>query len=617
MLGNIQEINNKDKDTLTFITCGSVDDGKSTLIGRFLNDNEFLFTDQITKLKTENKRKGNQFADIDYALLLDGLSSEREQGITIDVSYRYFSTKHRKFIVADTPGHFEYTRNMATACSNAELAIILVDARKGLLEQTFRHSIICSLMGVKNIILAVNKMDLVNYSEIRFKEIILKFQKFAETQNFQLIDHIPISALKGDNVVFKSPNLSWYEGPSLMSILNLIKILPDESKFRMPVQLVNRPNMDFRSYSGYISNGKLQVNDTIRVIPTNQRTKIKEIFIGQKSIISVGRGISVSLTTKDELSISRGDCLIHDDDKIEVSDQFNTTLIWLTNTKGFSGREYILKHTTQKCTCVISAIKSKLDILTGNALAVNEIFLNDICKVNIKTAKPIWFDSYNQNKHLGGFILIDKLTKNTLAAGMINFALKRSKNIIYQKLYVDKDARRKLNGHSSKVLWLTGLSGSGKTTIANELCKSLHNDGIRSFILDGDNLRHGLNFDLGFTDADRIENIRRVSHVAKLMVDAGIYVITSFISPFKSERDFARQLFNKHEFTEIFVDTPIEVCEKRDIKGLYKKAREGQIPNFTGIDSPYEKPLSPEIKVSTVNSSLEDIVKLIRKKVID
>lgn len=603
--------------TLTFITCGSVDDGKSTLLGKFLNDNEFLFEDQVTKLKIDSETSRRQSKDTDYSLLLDGLSSEREQGITIDVAYRFFYTKNRKFIVADTPGHIEYTRNMATACSKAELAILLIDARKGILEQTCRHSMICNVMGLKNIIVAVNKMDLVNYSEAVFQEIVLKYRDFSKNLDFNDVEFIPISALKGDNIVKKGTNLSWHKGPDLMSKLNITKACKDNNNFRMPIQLVNRPNMNFRGFSGYITNGKLEVNDKIKVLPSNQVTQIKEIFIGKETVNIIYHGSSITLTTQDEISISRGDCLVKYDEEVEISDQFNATLIWLTNINGFSGREYILKHTTQKCACLISSIKSKIDIQTGKELLAKEILQNDICKVNIKTSKPIWFEIYNKNKHLGGFILIDKISKQTIAAGMINFSLKRSKNIVYQELLIDKTARRKLNGHSSKVLWLTGLSGSGKTTIANELCKSLHNDKIRTFILDGDNLRHGLNFDLGYTDADRIENIRRVSHVAKLMVEAGIYVIVSFISPFKSERDFAKRMFDENEFIEIFVDTPIEVCEKRDVKGLYKKARNGDIPNFTGINSPYEKPDSPDIKITTEKTSLSDIIKIIRNKIKD
>ena len=601
-------------DLLRFITCGSVDDGKSTLIGRMLYESQMIFDDQVASLKKDSQKHGTQGEEIDFALLVDGLSAEREQGITIDVAYRFFSSSKRKFIVADTPGHEQYTRNMATGASTADLAILLVDARHGVITQTKRHSFIVSLLGIKKVILAINKMDLVNYDQKTYQQIDQDYRDFAKNLNIEHIQSIPISALKGDNVYEKSKMMKWYDEPTLFSYLETVKVSSAKSsKFILPVQRVNRPNLDFRGYSGTIVSGNIKVGEEIRTVPSNQKAKVKELFIGDKSIKSSTNKQSITLTLNKEIDISRGDIICKKDSIVESADQFNVNMIWMSEENCFPGRSYIAKIHNSSATIKILDIKKIYNVNTLEHSPGKQLNLNDVAEVTVSLGKNIPFMPYQENKNMGSMILIDPLSNQTIGVGMINFALRRAQNIHLQSLSITKELREKMNGHKGQVLWLTGLSGSGKSTIANALEKELYAEGKKTYVLDGDNIRHGLNKDLGFNDNDRVENIRRVAEVAKLMCDAGLIVITAFISPFRTERDMARSLFQSGEFKEIFISTPLKIAEQRDPKGLYKKARKGEIPNFTGINSPYEKPLHPELSLDTSKTSITQSVKKIRE----
>ena len=599
-------------DLLRFITCGSVDDGKSTLIGRMLYESQMIFDDQVASLKEDSQKHGTQGEDIDFALLVDGLSAEREQGITIDVAYRFFSSSKRKFIVADTPGHEQYTRNMATGASTADLAILLVDARNGVMTQTKRHSFIVSLLGIKKVILAINKMDLVNYDQKTYQGIDQHYRNFAKNLNFDHIQSIPISALKGDNVYEKSTMMKWYTEQTLFSYLETVKVTSSKSsKFILPVQRVNRPNLDFRGYSGTIASGNIKVGEEIRTVPSNQKAKVKEIFIGDKSIKSSSNKQSITLTLNKEIDISRGDIICKKDSIVESADQFNINMIWMSEENCFPGRSYIAKIHNNSSSIKILDIKKIYNVNTLEHSPGKQLDLNDVAEVTVSLNKNVPFMSYQENKNMGSMIIIDPISNQTIGVGMINFALRRAQNIHLQSLSITKELREKMNGHKGQVLWLTGLSGSGKSTIANALEKQLYAEGKKTYVLDGDNIRHGLNKDLGFTDKDRVENIRRVAEVAKLMCDAGLIVITAFISPFRTEREMARSLFQSDEFKEIFISTPLKIAEQRDPKGLYKKARSGEIPNFTGINSPYEKPINPELTIDTSKTSITQSVKKI------
>ena len=598
----------ENKSLLRFITCGSVDDGKSTLIGRLLYESKMIFEDQLTALEQDSKKVGTQGENIDFALLVDGLAAEREQGITIDVAYRFFATEHRKFIVADTPGHEQYTRNMATGASTADLAVLLIDARQGVLTQTKRHAFIASQLGVRHIVLAVNKMDLVDYSEKVFNEIVDDFKTFADQLDIPNLHAIPVSALAGDNVVDGSRYMPWYEGPSLLGYLEGVDVEAEETSlpFRMPVQWVNRPDLDFRGYAGRIAGGIVRPGDDVRVLPSGKQSKIARIVTMDSDLDEGVSGQSVTLTLTDEIDISRGDVIATSETPPEISDQFDTTIIWLSEEPMLPGRSYRMKTSSRLVSATVNAPKHKTDVNTLQKLPAKTLQLNEIGNCTLAVDRPIAFDSYNENRQTGSFILIDRMTNNTVGMGMINFPLRRAANIHWQNLDINKAANAEQKGQSPAVLWFTGLSGSGKSTIANEVQRRLFASGRHSFILDGDNVRHGLNRDLGFTDADRVENIRRVAEVSKLIVDAGLITLVSFISPFRAERDLARNLMEEGEFIEIFVNTPLSVAESRDPKGLYKKARAGNLRNFTGIDSPYEAPENPEIEINTDDMSIED-----------
>ena len=597
---------------LRFITCGSVDDGKSTLIGRMLYESQMIFDDQVASLKNDSKKYGTQGENIDFALLVDGLSAEREQGITIDVAYRFFSSSKRKFIVADTPGHEQYTRNMATGASTAELAILLVDARNGILTQTKRHSFIVSLLGIKNIVLAINKMDLVNYDKNIYEKISSEYKLFSKKLNFEKIQSIPVSALKGDNIHKKSKYMKWYNDKTLFDYLETTKTkIQSSDSFVLPVQSVNRPNLNFRGYSGTIAEGKIRKGDELISLPSNQKVKVKDIFVGERPVKTANLKQSITLTIDKEIDTSRGDILCSKNSTVDIADQFNMNVIWMSEDKGFTGRTYLAKIHNISTSIKIMNIKKIYDVNTLEFAAGNELKLNDVAEISISFNKAVPFSTFKENKILGSLIIIDPINNQTIGMGMINFSLRRSQNIQLQNLTINKNLREKINGHKGQVLWMTGLSGSGKSTIANELEKILYSQGKKTYILDGDNIRHGLNKDLGFTDKDRVENIRRVAEVAKLMCDAGLIVITAFISPFRLEREMARSLFEKNDFKEIYISTPLKVAEKRDPKGLYKKARQGKIPNFTGIDSIYEKPTNPELEIDTSKVSLSKAVKKI------
>ncbi|HEY0213885.1 MAG TPA: sulfate adenylyltransferase subunit CysN [Paenirhodobacter sp.] len=596
------------KTMLRFITCGSVDDGKSTLIGRLLYDTKMIFEDQLASLEHDSKTLGTQSGGIDFALLVDGLAAEREQGITIDVAYRFFATEKRKFIVADTPGHEQYTRNMVTGASTADLAVILIDARQGVLTQTRRHSYLVNLLGIRNIVLAVNKMDLVGYSADRFNEIVADYRAFADRIGMRDFLAIPISGLMGDNIVDRSAQMPWYTGPVLLDHLETAPVNDArmlDHPFRMAVQWVNRPNLDFRGFTGQIAAGTVRPGDAIRVLPSGKTTTVKAIPTYDGDLDLAVAGQSVTLTFADEIDCSRGDIITRADAPCEVADQFEATLVWMAEAEMLPGRPYLLKIGTQMVTATVTEPKYEVNVNTLEQLASKTLALNAIGVVNISTDRPIPFEAYAENPDLGGFILIDRMTNATVAAGMIHFALRRSQNIHWQAVDVDREAHAALKNQKPAVVWFTGLSGSGKSTIANLVEQRLHAMGKHTFLLDGDNVRHGLNRDLGFTDADRVENIRRVGEVARLMTDAGLIVLTAFISPFRSERRMVRDLIADGEFVEVHVNTPLAVAEARDVKGLYKKARAGQLKNFTGIDSPYEPPESPEITVNTVTQTAE------------
>ena len=603
------------KGLLRLITCGSVDDGKSTLLGRLLHDTQGVFSDQLSQLELDSKRFGTQGSKIDFALLVDGLLAEREQGITIDVAYRYFSTDRRKFIVADTPGHEQYTRNMVTGASTADAAIILIDARKGLLIQTKRHSYICRLLGINHIIVTVNKMDLVQYGETRFKEIINEFEEFSKVIDLHNISFVPISGIKGDNIVTQSKKMPWYEGPSLIKLLENLEIENDHTThslpFRMPVQWVNRPNSDFRGVSGKVVSGYISKNDEICIFPSGTKTKVERIITPNGDAEVCGADQSITVTFSDEIDCSRGQVLSAAKAPLELADQFETTIIWMNDDPLIPGRSYYLKIGASEVSATLGQPKYKLNIATNEHTAAKTLELNEIGYAILTTNQNIPFTTYQENRDLGGFILVDKFSNQTVAAGLINFALRRSQNIHWQNTTISRHQRAEAKGQKPVVLWMTGLSGSGKSTIANAVELELANKGYHTYLLDGDNVRHGLNKDLGFTDADRIENIRRIGEVSKLMADAGLIVITAFISPFQSERNMVREMMKKGEFVEIFVDTPLEVAEKRDVKGLYAKARSGKLNNFTGIDSPYEKPPSPEIRIDTTKSDIDEAAALI------
>ena len=589
------------KSLLRFMTCGSVDDGKSTLIGRLLYESKLVFADHLSAIEAESKKRNPQTGELDLSLLVDGLAAEREQGITIDVAYRFFSTERRKFIVADTPGHEQYTRNMVTAASNSELAILLIDARKGVLTQTRRHSYLVSLLGIRTVVLAVNKMDAVDFHPEIFEEIERDYREFAQRIGLTDVVAIPISALKGDNVTAKSDRTPYYRGPSLMEYLETVDVQQELSHvpFRMPVQWVNRPHQDFRGFSGLIASGTIERGSQVRVMPSGVTTQVKAIVTYDGEPSSAGAGQSVTLQLAQEVDVSRGDMLVAADSPPCTADQLQATLIWMHQEPLLPGRPYLLKLGTQLATATVTSLRYKVNVNTLEHVAARTVGLNEIAVCNVGIDRPLTFDSYQENRDTGGFILINRLTNNTVGAGMLHFALRRSHNIHMQHVDVDKAARATAKGQRPGVLWFTGLSGAGKSTIANLVEKKLHAMGRHTYLLDGDNIRHGLNKDLGFTEADRVENIRRVAEVSRLMVDAGLIVLTAFISPFRSERAMARNLLGGGEFIEVHVDTPLNVAEDRDVKGLYKKARRGEIANFTGITSPYEAPEAPELRVDT------------------
>ena len=599
----------EEKSLLRFITCGSVDDGKSTLIGRMLYESQMLFDDQLSALKSDSKKIGTQGDEIDFALLVDGLAAEREQGITIDVAYRFFSTDKRKYIVADTPGHEEYTRNMATGASTADVAIILIDAKQGVLTQTRRHSFIVSMVGVKKVLLAVNKLDLVDYSEEVYRQIVSDYSDFAESAlDIDSITAIPISALLGDNVVERSEKTPWYTGETIMEYLENIEVRNQrkQASFRMPVQWVNRPNSNFRGFSGLIASGETKIGDKVRLHPGGKESSIASIVTWEGELQQASVGQSVTITLNDEIDVSRGDTIAVSTDPCGESDQFQSRILWMSDNPMIPGRQYIFKSNTQTTTLTLGKLKHRIDVNTLNHLPAKTLELNEIGVCNISLDKRIAFDPYDDNRTMGGFIVIDRLSNNTVGMGLIDFALRRSENIHWQKMDVSKESRAEQKSQAAKIIWFTGLSGSGKSSIANILEKKLQALGKHTITLDGDNMRHGLNRDLGFTAADRVENIRRVGEVAKLMVNSGLICITSFISPFESERKMARSLVPENEFIEVYIDTPLSVCEERDVKGLYAKARSGEIPNFTGISSPYESPENPEIRIDTTKLSAEE-----------
>ena len=593
------------KSLLRFITCGSVDDGKSTLIGRLLYDSKMIFEDQLAALESDSAKHGTQGSEIDFALLVDGLSAEREQGITIDVAYRFFTTEKRKFIVADTPGHEQYTRNMVTGASTADLAVILIDARKGVLQQTRRHSYIVHLLGIKHLVLAVNKMDLVDYDQATFDRIVEDYREFAQEVGIEDFTAIPISGFKGDNItVAPSDNTPWYDGPPLIEHLESVELAntaAQERSFRMPVQWVNRPNLDFRGFAGLITDGTIKPGDPVRIVPGGKTSTVKTVSTFDGDIEEGVSGQSVTLTLDDEVDCSRGDVIAAAGDPPEASDQFRATIVWMDETAMKPGRGYWLKLGTQTVTATVQQPEFEIDVNSLEHLAAKTLELNSIGVAELATDRPITFEPYDKSRQLGGFILIDKFTNATVAAGMIEFSLRRAQNVHWQPTTITREEHANLKNQKPRVLWFTGLSGSGKSTIANEVEKQLALMNRHTFLLDGDNVRHGLNKDLGFTETDRIENIRRIGEVAKLMADAGLIVLTAFISPFRADRQMVRDMLPEGEFVEVFVDTPLEVAEARDVKGLYKKARSGELKNFTGIDSPYEVPENPEIRVNTVD----------------
>ena len=607
------------KGLLRFITCGSVDDGKSTLIGRLLHDSRLLLDDQLATLESDSRRFGTQNGEIDFALLVDGLAAEREQGITIDVAYRFFSTEQRKFIVADCPGHEQYTRNMATGASTADLAVVLVDARKGLLTQTRRHSYIVSLLGIRHVILAVNKMDLVNHDQATFECIAEEYRELARRFGIGSVHSVPLSALKGDNVMSASAQMPWYQGDSLLGLLETIDVSRPESTrpFRLPVQWVNRPNQNFRGFSGQVASGEIRVGDEVIVLPSGTRTRLAAVINpqGESNVAREGEAVTVTLT--DEVDVSRGDVIAVADHPPEVADQFASHVLWMADAPLLPGRGYWLKIGSQTVGAQITEIKHRVDINSQKLLAAKRVNLNEVAYCNLMLDQPIAFEAYADNRTLGGFILIDRQSNATVGCGTIDFALRRATNIHWHQLEIGRKTRAAIKGQNPSCLWFTGLSGSGKSTIANLVDRRLHAMGYHTYILDGDNLRHGLNKDLGFTDEDRVENIRRVAEVAKLMVDAGLIVLVSFISPFRDERRMARELFGEDEFLEVFVDTPLELCEQRDPKGLYRRARAGEIPNFTGISSPYQPPEHADIHLHTVDLSAEQSVELVTSRLLD
>jgi bifunctional enzyme CysN/CysC len=592
------------KSMLRFITCGSVDDGKSTLIGRLLYDSKLVFEDHLTALEADSKKVGTQGGELDFALLVDGLAAEREQGITIDVAYRFFSTEQRKFIVADTPGHEQYTRNMVTGASTAELAVILIDARKGVLTQTRRHSYLVSLLGIRHVVLAINKLDLVDYSQQVFDDIVDDYLAFAKDIGLENIVAIPLSALRGDNITEPSENTPWYTGPTLIGHLETVDVAEDlEAKpFRMPVQWVNRPDLDFRGFAGQIAGGRVRPGDRVRILPSGRESAVARVVTYDGDLEEAVAGQSVTITLTDEVDVSRGDVLAAATAPASVADQFESHIVWMSEEPMLPGRPYLLKVGTRAVGVTVAQPKYKVNVNTLEHTAAKTLELNEIGVCNINLDRPVPFDPYGENRDMGGFVLIDRFTNNTVAAGLLHFALRRADNVHWQAIEVDKEAHANLKGQRPALVWFTGLSGAGKSTIANIVERKLHEQGRHTYLLDGDNVRHGLNKDLGFTDADRVENIRRVAEVAKLMVDAGLIVLASFISPFRAERRMARELLGDGEFVEVFVDASLEVAESRDVKGLYAKARRGDLANFTGIDSPYETPENPEIHLDVSGS---------------
>lgn len=611
----------ENKGLLRFITCGSVDDGKSTLIGRLLFESKLLFEDHLAAVEADSKRYGTQGEEMDFALLVDGLAAEREQGITIDVAYRFFSTEKRKFIVADTPGHEQYTRNMVTGASTADAAILMVDARRGILTQTRRHSYLMSLMGMRYLVVAINKMDLVDYSQARFDQIVEEYIAFAKQLGLESVTFIPVSALRGDNIITQSAQMPWYKGTTLLGYLETIELDAEylqRSPFRMPVQWVNRPHSDFRGFSGMVVGGAVRPGDKIRVQPSGVSSAVSRIYTFDGDLEEAVAGQSVTLLLEDEIDISRGDVISGVDAPAQTADQFETTLVWMHEEPLLPGRPYLMKLGTQTVSATVTDIKYQVNVNTLEHLAAKQLELNGIAVCNISLDRVVAFDAYTDNRDTGGFIFIDRMSNNTVGAGMLHFALRRSQNIHMQYVDINKQARAQAKGQKPAVLWFTGLSGAGKSTVANMVEKKLFAFGQHTYLLDGDNIRHGLNRDLGFTDADRVENVRRVAEVAGLMVDAGLIVMSAFISPFRSERQLARELLAEGEFIEVFVDAPLEVVEARDTKGLYKKARRGELKNFTGIDSAYEAPESPDIHLKSAEMSVEEaadeVIAVLRKR---
>ncbi len=604
------------QDLLRFITCGSVDDGKSTLIGRLLWESQQLFEDQLAALEKDSRKFGTQGDALDFALLVDGLSAEREQGITIDVAYRFFSTARRKFIVADTPGHEQYMRNMVTGASTADLAVLLVDAQQGVLTQTRRHAFLVSLMGIRHVVLAINKMDRVQYDEAIYQKIKDAFERFASPLGLTDITAIPLSALQGDNITTRSARTPWYSGPTLMGYLDTVQIEQQTSeRLIYPVQWVNRPDANFRGFSGTVVEGQVRTGDELRVTLSGQTARVADIVTLDGSQQQAATGDAVTLCLDREIDISRGDVLSLSQAPLETTDQFEATLVWMNEEPGLVGRNYDLKLSTQWASASITTLKHRIDVNTATHEACTKLELNDIAVCNIALSRPLAYDTYQHSRTLGSFILVDRYSHATVAAGLIHHSLRRAQNVHKQALTITREDRERLNGHKGKVIWFTGLSGSGKSTLANALEQALHRQGKRTYILDGDNIRQGLNRDLGFTDADRVENIRRIAEVAKLMMDAGLIVMTAFISPFRRERDMAKELIGEHNLIEVYVNTPLNICEQRDPKGLYKRARSGELPNLTGIGSPYEVPERSDIiidgQLETTDHSVARLLNLL------